>query len=119
MVVDCQRQDKRCSGVACTLCAILDTREPQAAPQPLALTPFQTFTAGNIVPTRLTSSFISTGRDGVKTNWVVASRPGKTGMLRTVIVLHGKSGNADMMPEACLEGALTQLAKAGRHHSPS
>ncbi|MFW3114425.1 hypothetical protein MHAE_11726 [Mycobacterium haemophilum DSM 44634] len=94
--------------------AILDPLEPQAAPQPLAPAPFEPVTAGNALPTRLTGSFISAARGGVKTNWVVALPPGKTGVLRPVIALHGKGSNADMMLDAGVEGTLAQLIKAGR-----
>jgi enterochelin esterase-like enzyme len=97
---------------AWALSALLDPLEPHAAP-PQAPAPFEPRTAGSL-PTKLTGSFISAARGGVKTNWVIALPPGQSGMLRPVIALHGKDGNANMMLEAGVEDGLAQLVKAGK-----
>jgi enterochelin esterase-like enzyme len=96
------------------LSALLDPLEPQAAPQPQAPAPFEPSSAGSALPTKLTGSFISEARGGVNTNWVIALPPGQTGMLRPVIALHGKDGNANMMLDVGVENGLAQLVKEGR-----
>jgi enterochelin esterase-like enzyme len=96
------------------LSALLDPLEPHAAPQ--APAPFEPSAAGNHLPNRLTGSFISAARGGVKTNWVIALPPGQkadSGTLRPVIALHGKDGNANMMLDCGVEDALAQVVKAG------
>src|SRR6516162_271463 len=80
------------------LSGLLDPLEPQAAP-PQAPSPFKPPAAGSTLPTKITGSFISAARGGIKTNWVIAMPPGQTGMLRPVIALHGMDGNADQMLE--------------------
>lgn len=98
------------------LSALLDPLEPQAAP-PQAPAPFEPPAAGSSPPTKLTGSFISAARGGVKTNWVIALPPGQkagAGALRPVIALHGKDGNADQMIEIGVEDGLAQLVKAGK-----
>jgi len=97
------------------LSALLDPLEPQAAPQ--APAPFEPSAAGNNLPNRLTGSFVSAARGGIKTNWVIALPPGHradAGTLRPVIALHGKDGNASQMLEIGVEDGLTQLVKAGK-----
>jgi enterochelin esterase-like enzyme len=99
---------------AWALSALLDPLEPRAAPQ--APAPFEPSAAGSHLPNRLTGSFISAARGGVKTNWVIALPPGQkadSGTLRPVIALHGKDGNANMMLDCGVEDALAQLVKAG------
>ncbi len=71
------------------LSAWLNPLEPKAAP-PQAPAPFEPPAAGSSLPTRLSGSFISAARGGIKTNWVIALPPGQTGLLRPVIALHGK-----------------------------
>jgi enterochelin esterase-like enzyme len=100
---------------AWALSALLDPLEPHAAPQ--APAPFEPSAAGNHLPSRMTGSFISAARGGVKTNWVIALPPGQkadSGMLRPVIALHGKDGNANMIIDCGVEDALAQLVKAGK-----
>src|SRR4051812_5182486 len=83
------------------LSGLLDPLQPQAAPPltqgppaPLAPAPFEPPTAGSALPTKLTGSFVSAARGGIKTNWVIALPPGQTALLRPVIALHGMDGNA-------------------------
>jgi enterochelin esterase-like enzyme len=96
-----------------TLSALLDPLEPQAAPVQ-APAPFEPSAAGSSLPTKLTGSFVSAARGGVETNWVIALPPGHTGVLRPVIALHGKDGDANMMLDAGVEDGLAQLVKAGK-----
>jgi S-formylglutathione hydrolase FrmB len=99
------------------LSALLDPLEPKAAPQPQSPAPFEPSTAGSNLPSKLTGSFISAARGGVKTNWVIALPPGQTsqsGLLRPVIALHGKDGNANMMLDCGVEDGLAQLVKEGK-----
>ncbi|MDT5349235.1 MAG: hypothetical protein QOH91_2522 [Mycobacterium sp.] len=99
------------------LSALLDPLEPQAAPLPQAPAPFEPATAGSTLPNRLTGSFVSEARGGVKTNWVVVLPSGQNGqasMLRPVIALHGKDGNAGQMLEVGVEDALAQVVKEGK-----
>jgi enterochelin esterase-like enzyme len=98
-----------------TLSALLDPLNSLAAPQ--APSPFEPATAGSNLPNRLTGSFISEARGGVKTNWVIALPPGHAGqpkLLRPVIALHGKDGNAGQMLEMGVEDALAKLVKEGK-----
>jgi len=97
------------------LSALLDPLEPQAAPQ--APAPFEPSAAGNNLPNRLTGSFVSAARGGLKTNWVIALPPGQkadSGPLRPVIALHGKDGDANMMLDAGVEDGLARLVKSGK-----
>jgi enterochelin esterase-like enzyme len=97
------------------LSGLLDPVKPQAAPQ--APSPFEPATAGSTVPNRLTGSFISDARGGIKTNWVIVLPPGHTGQatpLRPVIALHGKDGNAGQMLDMGVEDALAKLVKEGK-----
>lgn len=94
------------------LSALLDPLKPLAAPQ--APVPFEPPSAGSTLPTKMTGSFISAARGGVKTNWVIALPPGQTKMLRPVIALHGKDGDANMMIDVGVEDALAQLVKDGK-----
>jgi S-formylglutathione hydrolase FrmB len=96
-----------------TLSALLDPLEPRAAPAQ-APAPFEPSAAGSSLPTKLTGSFVSAARGGVETNWVIALPPGHTGVLRPVIALHGKDGDANMMLDAGVEDGLAQLVKAGK-----
>src|SRR5246127_5356282 len=95
-----------------TLSALLDPLEPHAAPQ--APAPFEPSAAGSSLPTKLTGSFNSAARGGVETNWGIALPPGHTGVLRPVIALHGKDGDANMMLDAGVEDALAQVVKSGK-----
>jgi S-formylglutathione hydrolase FrmB len=98
------------------LSALLDPLEPQAAP-PQAPAPFEPPAAGSSLPNRLTGSFISAARGGVKTNWVIALPPvqnSQNGSLRPVIALHGKDGNANMMLDCGVENGLAKLVKEGK-----
>jgi enterochelin esterase-like enzyme len=96
-----------------TLSALLDPLEPHAAP-PQAPAPFEPSAAGSTLPTKLTGSFVSAARGGVETNWVIALPPGHAGVLRPVIALHGKDGDANMMLDAGVEDGLAQLVKSGK-----
>jgi S-formylglutathione hydrolase FrmB len=99
------------------LSALLDPIEPHAAPAPQAPAPFEPSAASSNLPNRLTGSFVSAARGGVKTNWVIALPPGlkaETGMLRPVIALHGKDGDANQMLEAGVEDGLAQVVKSGK-----
>lgn len=96
------------------LSAAVDPLQPQAAPLP---SPFEPSTASSNLPNRLTGSFISKARGGVKTNWVIALPPGQTaqsGLLRPVIALHGKDGDANMMLDCGVPDALARLVKEGK-----
>jgi S-formylglutathione hydrolase FrmB len=99
---------------AWALSAFLDPPEPQAALQPQAPAPFEPSTAGTTLPTRLTGSFVSAARGGVKTNWVIAMPPGQTRVLRPVIALHGVDGDANQVLDVGVENGLAQLVRAGR-----
>jgi enterochelin esterase-like enzyme len=94
------------------LSALVDPLKPLAAPQ--APAPFDPPTAGKTLPTKLTGSFVSAARGGINTNWVIAMPPGQTKMLRPVIALHGKDGDANMMLDCGVEDALAQLVAAGK-----
>jgi enterochelin esterase-like enzyme len=100
---------------AWALSAWLDPLEPQA--QPMSPAPFDPSTASSHLPNRLTGSFISNARGGVKTNWVIALPPGQaaqSGPLRPVIALHGKDGDANMMLDCGVEDGLARLVKDGK-----
>lgn len=94
------------------LSAVVDPLKPLAAPQ--APAPFDPPTAGKTLPTKLTGSFVSAARGGINTNWVIAMPPGQTKMLRPVIALHGKDGDANMMLDCGVEDSLAQLVAAGK-----
>jgi enterochelin esterase-like enzyme len=99
------------------LSALMDPLQPQAAPRPLSPAPFDPSTASASLPTKLSGSFISKARGGVQTNWVIALPPGQnfqSGVLRPVIALHGKDGNANMMLECGVEDGLARLVKEGK-----
>lgn len=96
------------------LSGLLDPVRPQAATLPQAPAPFEPSAASSNLPTRLTGSFVSAARGGVKTNYVIALPPGHTGTLRPVIALHGKDGDANMMLDCGVEHGLAQLVKEGR-----
>jgi enterochelin esterase-like enzyme len=93
---------------------LLDPLEPQAAPQPEGPAPFEPPAAGSALPTKLTGSFISAARGGIKTNWVIAMPPGQAGLLRPMVALHGKDGNANMMLDIGVVDGLAQLVKEGK-----
>lgn len=95
-----------------SLSALLDPLATLAAPA--APAPFDPPTAGKTLPTKLTGSFISAARGGIKTNWVIAMPPGQTKMLRPVIALHGKDGDANQMLDCGVEDALAQLVSEGK-----
>jgi enterochelin esterase-like enzyme len=92
---------------------LLDPLQPQAAPA-LAPAPFEPPTAGSGLPSKLTGSFVSAARGGVKTNWVIAMPPGQTGALRPVIALHGMDGDANQMLDMGVPEALARLVKGGK-----
>ncbi|MCV7075576.1 hypothetical protein AWC27_22545 [Mycobacterium szulgai] len=96
------------------LSALLNPGRPHATPAPLSPAPFEPPTAGKTLPTKLTGSFVSAARGGIKTNWVIAMPPGQTKMLRPVIALHGKDGDANMMLDLGVEDALAQLSREGK-----
>ena len=96
------------------LSALLDPVRSQAAPAPLGPAPFEPSAAGKPLPTRLTGSFVSAARGGIKTNYVIAMPPGQTGMLRPVIALHGMDGDANQMLDMGVPDALAQLVKQGK-----
>jgi S-formylglutathione hydrolase FrmB len=96
------------------LSALLDPVKPQATPAPQGPVVFEPPTAGKALPTKLTGSFVSAARGGIKTNWVIVMPPGQTTMLRPVIALHGKDGDANMVLDIGVEDALAQLAKEGK-----
>ncbi|MEE6175513.1 alpha/beta hydrolase [Mycobacterium sp. 050134] len=91
------------------LSALLDPIKPQAAPAP-----FEPPTAGASLPTKLTGSFVSAARGGIKTNYVIAMPPGQTTALRPVIALHGVDGDASQMLDMGVTEGLAQLAKQGK-----
>ncbi|MGH3635363.1 alpha/beta hydrolase [Mycobacterium sp.] len=93
-----------------TLSALLGPTETPATPAPFEPP------AGSTVPTRLSGSFVSAARGGVKTNWVIARPPVQTTALRPVIALHGKGGTANTVTDLGVENALAQLVKEG--HPP-
>jgi S-formylglutathione hydrolase FrmB len=97
---------------AWALSALADPLTALAAPT--APAPFDPPTAGKTLPTKLTGSFISAARGGVQTNWVIAMPPGQTKMLRPVIALHGKDGDANQMLDCGVEDALAQLVNEGK-----
>jgi len=97
---------------AWALSALLDPLTTLAAPA--APAPFDPPTAGKTLPTKLTGSFVSAARGGITTNWVIAMPPGQTKMLRPVIALHGKDGDANMMLDCGVEDALAQLVSEGK-----
>lgn len=97
---------------AWALGALADPASTVAAPA--APAPFDPPTAGKTLPTKLTGSFVSAARGGIKTNWVIAMPPGQTKMLRPVIALHGKDSDANMMLDCGVEDALAQLVADGK-----
>jgi len=44
---------------------------------PLRTVPRRSTPKGQVLPTKLTGSFVSAARGGVQTNWVIAMPPGK------------------------------------------
>lgn len=92
--------------------ALLNPIQTLAAP--MAPAPFDPPAAGKTLPTKLTGSFVSAARGGIKTNWVIAMPPGQTKLLRPVIALHGKDGDANMMLDCGVEDALAQLVSEGK-----
>jgi enterochelin esterase-like enzyme len=96
------------------LSGLLDPLRPQAAPAPQGPAPFEPPTAGTTLPTKLTGSFVSAARGGVKTNYVIALPPGQTGVLRPVIALHGVDADANQMLDMGVPEGLARLVKAGK-----
>lgn len=90
------------------LSALLEPTETPAAPAPFEPA------AGSTVPTRLTGSFVSAARGGVKTNWVILRPPVAAAALRPVIALHGVNGSANTVTDLGVEDGLAQLVKEGR-----
>ncbi len=94
--------------------ALLDPIKPQAAPAAQGPAPFEPPTAGTTLPTKVTGSFVSAARGGIKTNYVIAVPPGQTGMLRPVIALHGVDGDANQMLDMGVPEGLARLVKEGK-----
>ena len=94
--------------------ALLDPVKTHAAPAPQGPAPFEPPTAGTTLPTKLTGSFMSAARGGIKTNYVIAMPPGQTGMLRPVIALHGMDGDANQMLDMGVQEGLARLVKEGK-----
>ena len=90
------------------LSALLEPTETPATPAPFEPA------AGTAAPTRLTGSFVSAARGGVKTNWVILRPPVQTVALRPVIALHGKDGSANTVTDLGVENALAKVVKEGR-----
>ena len=96
------------------LSALRDPIQAQADPSPQGPVVFEPPTAGKTLPTKLTGSFVSAARGGIKTNWVIVMPPGQTKMLRPVIALHGKDGDANQVLDLGAEDVLAQLAHEGK-----
>src|ERR1700744_1046965 len=94
--------------------SLLDPVKTQAATLPQAPAPVEPSGARSNLTTKLSGSFVSQDHGGVKTKWVIPMPPGQPGMLRPVIALHGKDGNANMMLDCGVEKALAQLVKEGK-----
>jgi len=97
-----------------TFGSLLAPAASRAATLPQAPAPFEPSAAGKTLPTRLTGSFVSAARGGIKTNYVIAMPPGQTGALRPVIALHGMDGDANQMIDMGVPDGLAQLAKEGK-----
>ena len=67
-------------------------------------------------PTLVTGSFMSAARGGVQTNWTIIRPPGQTDLLRPVIALHGRNGDAAGVMGLGVVEALAQVVEAG--HPP-
>src|SRR6201987_2899844 len=65
-------------------------------------------------PTREEGSFISAARGGRNTRWIIARPPGQTGLLRTVIALHGLDSDAAAVMSLGVEDALAKLPATGK-----
>jgi len=65
------------------------------------------------MPTYLSGSFVSAARGGVQTNWIIARPPAQTGMLRPVIALHGRGGNAAGVMDLGMRDGLAQVVSSG------
>ena len=99
------------------LSALLDPLQPQAAPWPLSPAPFEPSTASSNLPTKLEWLVHLGGarrRPDQLGDRAAARAKLQSGMLRPVIALHGKDGNANMMLECGVEDGLAQLVKEGR-----
>ncbi|HEU0192287.1 MAG TPA: alpha/beta hydrolase-fold protein [Mycobacterium sp.] len=94
--------------------ALLDPVKPAASPAPAPHTPPDPASAGNVLPTRESGSFLSAARGGLPTNWIIARPPGQTAPLRPVIALHCKDGDAAWVMDLGVEDALAQLVRAGK-----
>lgn len=79
---------------------------PPGPPQPAPV--------GNTLPTYVSGSFVSAARLGMTTRWVIVRPPGQVGLLRPVIALHGKGGNASTVVDLGVQDGLAQLVRAGR-----
>lgn len=94
--------------------SLLAAETSQAATLPQAPAPFEPPTASSALPNRLTGSFVSAARGGIKTNYVIAMPPGQSKMLRPVIALHGVDGDANQMIDMGVPDGLARLAKEGK-----
>jgi enterochelin esterase-like enzyme len=86
--------------------ALLKPTETPATPAPVE-------PAADTVPARLSGSFVSAARGGLKTNWVIVRPPGQMGPLHPVIALHGKGGSANTVTDLGVENTLAQLVREG------
>jgi len=93
---------------------LLDPTAPQAAPAVRGPAPFEPPSAGAALPTKLTGSFVSAARGGIKTNYAIAVPPGQTGALRTVIALHGMDADANQMFDMGVPEGLARVVKEGK-----
>ncbi|MEO8813762.1 MAG: alpha/beta hydrolase-fold protein [Mycobacterium sp.] len=94
--------------------SLLEPARSPASPPDVPPAPFVPATAGGPLPTRESGSFVSAARGGVETNWIIARPPGQTALLRPVIALHCKGGDAAWVMDLGVEDCLVQLAQAGR-----
>jgi enterochelin esterase-like enzyme len=83
--------------------------QPLAPPPPLEPAP-----PSGAAPTYMTGSFVSAARGGIQTTWAIARPPGVTQVLRPVIALHGKGGNAVGVMDMGVEQELARLVNEGR-----
>jgi enterochelin esterase-like enzyme len=82
---------------------------PLAPPTPLEPAP-----PSGATSTYLSGSFVSAARGGIETNWAIARPPGQSQLLRPVIALHCKGGNAASVMDMGIQDGLAALVKAGR-----
>jgi enterochelin esterase-like enzyme len=81
---------------------------------PAAPAPQEPAPPSSSAPTYLSGSFVSAARGGIETKWAIARPPAQTQLLRPVIALHGKGGNAAGVMDMGVEDGLAELIKTGR-----